>query len=140
MLWRWRNTISRFMAGRNGGDELNRLLLVLYLVVWILTRFWRSGIASFILSGVLLLLFGGILFRTLSRDLPRRQAENARYLRLRWPVRCFLKRQWDRIRDIRRWRYRRCPACRAQLRLPIRRGKRTVTCSRCGNRFSAFFL
>ncbi len=140
MLWRLRNTITQFMMGRYGADKLNNFLIGLYFVLWLVSVFFgrsvMGGVLSLLTTAVVVL----VLFRMLSRNIPRRQAENERFLRWWSGVQPWFRLQRDRLRDIRRWRYRRCPHCRANLRLPIRRGRRTVTCSRCHTPFKAFFL
>ena len=127
------------MAGRYGSDKLNNFLTVLYLVLWVLSLFTR-GIVSGVSYLLTLVLLGLVFFRMLSRNIPRRQAENERFLRWRWRFTQWWGRQTIRVKDIRRYRYRKCPYCGAQLRLPIRRGRRTVTCSRCHSPFNSIFL
>ncbi len=142
MFNRLRNTLIRFMAGRYGTDKFNNFLLVVYLLLWFVGLFFRRGWVDAVLYALSMLVLVYAVFRMLSRNIPQRQAENERFLRL-WNqlnIGKWLKRQWDRLRDIRHWRYRRCPACRAWLRLPLKRGRRTVTCSRCRHQFKAFFL
>ncbi len=139
MFYRLRNTLARFMAGRYGNDQFGTFLFVIYLIIWIVAR-CLSGIPALVLSVVSFVHVVVLLGRMLSRNIPRRQAENAWFLRWWRPCVGFLRRQWDRVRDYRRYRYRRCPGCSAYLRLPILRGRRTVTCSRCHTRFKAFFL
>ena len=121
-------TLARFMYGRYGSDRFNRFLLVLYLIFWVLSVVFRgwTGLIFYALTTVTMV---WTLFRMLSRNIPRRQAENRWYLH-----------QLTRLKDIRRYRYRRCPHCRGMLRLPIKRGRRTVTCHRCRHQFKAFFL
>ena len=128
MFRRFGNTLARFMYGRYGSDRFNRFLLVLYLIFWVLSVVFRgwTGLIFYALTTVTML---WTLFRMLSRNIPRRQAENRWYLH-----------QVTRLKDIRRYRYRRCPHCRGMLRLPIKRGRRTVTCHRCRAQFKAFFL
>ncbi len=133
-------SLARFMQGRYGTDHLNRFLLVLYFVVWGITSFVRDPLAWRILSLISSAVAFWLLYRTLSRNIPRRQAENQRFLRWWSPVGVWFGRQRLRLRDIRRCRYRRCPGCGAQLRLPIKRGRRTVTCYRCRAQFKSFFL
>lgn len=140
MLLRLCERIRHFMAGRYGGDALGRFLLWSYLLVCLVRLPIRQPVVSLALYVLSLLLLLFVFARALSRDIPRRQRENERYLRLAMPVRQWLRRQFDRVRYVRRWRFRRCPYCRADLRLPIRRGRRTVTCFRCRGRFKAFFL
>jgi hypothetical protein len=114
-------SLARFMQGRYGTDHLNRFLLVLYFVVWGITSFVRDPLAWRILSLISSAVAFWLLYRTLSRNIPRRQAENQRFLRWWSPVGVWFGRQRLRLRDIRRCRYRRCPGCGAQLRLPIKR-------------------
>ncbi len=142
MFYRLRNTLTRFMAGRYGGDKLNNFLLVVYLVLWAVGLCFRGGTVDAVLYVLSVAVLLTALFRMLSRNIPRRQAENQRFLRLWYKLNVsgWLRRQRDRIRDVRHWRYRRCPGCNTWLRLPIKRGRRTVTCSRCRTRFKAFFL
>ncbi len=140
MFYRLRVALMRFMAGRYGTDKLNTVLFWSYFVVWGLGLFFRRGPVSLVLSGACTAIAVWLLFRTLSRNIPRRQAENERFIRFWQPIEAWGKRQFVRIKDYRRCRYRVCPYCHAQLRLPIRRGRRTVTCSRCHSQFKAFFL
>ena len=128
MFRRFGNTLARFMYGRYGSDRFNRFLMVLYLIFWVLSVVFRgwTGLIFYALTTVTMV---WTLFRMLSRNISRRQAENRWYLH-----------QLTRLKDIRRYRYRRCPHCRGMLRLPIKRGRRTVTCHRCRHQFKAFFL
>ena len=140
MLQRFRNTVMRFMAGRYGMDGFNRFLMGVYLALWVLSRCFRNWRVELGFSVAATAVLVGLFWRMLSRDIPRRQAENQWFYRWWTPVRGWLRRQFDRLRDIRRCRYRRCPGCRAWLRLPIKRGRRTVTCARCHTTFKTFFL
>lgn len=129
MFQRFRNTVARFMWGRYGTDQLNRFLFVTYFIIWAVSLFFRHLMWGLLFTVVLWGILGYLLFRTFSRNIPARQAENRWYLH-----------QVTRLKDIRRCRYRRCPQCRGMLRLPIKRGRRTVTCNRCRHQFKAFFL
>lgn len=140
MFYRLRNSLMRFMAGRYGTDKLNNVLFWTYMVLWVVQMFVPRGVVGWVLSALGTMIAVVLIWRTLSRNIPRRQAENERFLRLWTPLAAWFRRQGVRLRDIRRWRYRTCPYCSARLRLPIRRGRRTVTCSRCNSQFKAFFL
>ncbi len=140
MFYRLRNSLMRFMAGRYGTDKLNNVLFWSYMVLWVAQVFFRRGIVGWVLSVLGTVLAVALIWRTLSRNIPRRRAENERFIRVWTPIEAWFRRQFTRLRDIRRWRYRTCPCCSARLRLPIRRGRRTVTCSRCNSQFKAFFL
>ena len=125
-----RNAIQRFMYGRYGTDPLNLFLLVLYVLSYFLfavTRFvplyWVSLVLIFI-----------CLFRLLSRNLPRRRAENARFLKLTGPAVRWLRLRRTIHRD-KEHRYFKCPNCGQQLRVPRGKGRITVTCRGCGATF-----
>jgi len=140
MFQRLMNTIARFMQGRYGTDRFNRFLFVLYFMVWLVAGLFRRAAWGWVFTLLLWGILGVLLFRTLSRNIPRRQAEEQWFLKWWLPVRGWLTRQWTRLKDIRRCRYRTCPVCKSHLRLPIKRGRRTVTCSRCRAQFKTFFL
>ena len=73
---RMRNGLIQFMYGRNGMDQLNRALLVVYLVVWILRMLPAASIHGplyrgwDVLEGVLFIL---ILLRMFSKYPNRRR-------------------------------------------------------------------
>ena len=140
MFQRFRNTISQFMWGRYGTDQFNRFLFLLYFVIWGVSLFFRTTLWGWAFTIVLWAVLGFLLFRTLSRNVSARQAENWRFLTIWNTVLRWFRHQGTRLKDIRRYRYRRCPSCKGMLRLPIKRGRRTVTCQRCRHQFKAFFL
>lgn len=139
MFHRLRNTLVRFMAGRYGSDRLNRFLFIVYLVLWALSTCFGRTVLAWPLSVLATVAAVLLLCRALSRNIPARQAENEKFLRWWTPTKQWLRHQWMRLRDVRRCRYRRCPGCGTWLRLPIRRGRRTVTCHRCRAQFRTFF-
>ena len=125
-----RNAIQRFMYGRYGNDSLNLFLIGTYLVLYLL--FILTGFA--LLYWICLVLVTVSLFRILSRNLPRRREENAKFLKAAGPV----IRWWRLRRTIHRdkeHRYFKCPNCGQQLRVPKGKGKITVTCRSCGASF-----
>lgn len=140
MFQRFVNTVRRFMVGRYGTDHLNRFLFAVYFAIWLVSCFFRQAAWGWAFTLVLWAVLAVLLYRTLSRDIPRRRAENDRFLRWCTPTKGWFAQQWARLRDIRRCRYRKCPGCGARLRLPVKRGRRTVTCARCRHQFKTFFL
>ena len=125
-----RNAIQRFMYGRYGSDQLNVFLIVLYLLLYFLSAVTEF----FLLYWLSLLLLCVTLFRILSRNIPARRRENAKFLQAADPVI-----RWFRLRrTIRRdkdHRYFKCPNCGQQLRVPRGKGRITVTCRSCGATF-----
>ena len=114
--------MQRFMAGRYGNDRLNITLLAVGCVLCFVQMFVPSG-AGFvltILSEVLLILS---LFRCFSRNTYKRYNENRKFLLL-----------IDRIKD-RDHRYYACPKCRQTVRVPKGKGKISITCPKCREKF-----
>ena len=125
-----RSWMSRFMAGRYGGDQLNLFLIVLYLVFSVVFLFTR--LLAFELLGTVVLVLS--LYRALSRSLERRRAENARFLQTVRPV----WRRWMGFRaraHDKEHRYFKCPNCGQQMRVPRGKGRITVHCRACGAAF-----
>ena len=77
-----RSWMLRFMAGRYGGDQLNVLLMALYVIFYIVYLFTR--LIAFELLALILIIVS--LYRSLSRNLGRRRAENARFLQIVRPI------------------------------------------------------
>lgn len=132
MFRRFGESFRRFMYGRYGSDELNIALLIgavaVSLVNSILSLVFRYSLTYVrIVSPILYLLMLGLLgwgvFRTLSRNIYARQKEN------RW-----FKQRWQRLRD-RKNRYYRCPKCRQTVRVPKGKGKISIHCPKCGEKF-----
>ncbi len=123
------------MYGRYGQDQLNMFLLAVALVSMLLGTILRGGVGSF-LNGAALALLILSWFRMLSRNLTRRQAENAQYLRRRYQVTGWfrrLKTRWDQRKD---YRFYACPSCHTTLRVPKGRGKIRIVCRKCGTSFT----
>lgn len=125
-----RNFLQKFMSGRYGGDQLNNALMVLWFILWLVSIFtgWP------ILYSIALVLVFVTLFRTMSRKIDRRRAENERFLQLTRPLckKCRTIRSRAKDKD---HRYFRCPKCKQQMRVPKGKGRITVHCRSCGHTF-----
>ena len=129
-----RERIARFMYGRYGQDQLNIFLLIAAVVLMVLGAF--TGKVGSFLNALSLALLVLTWIRMLSKNLPRRRAENARFLDLRYRVTGWfrrLKTRWDQRRD---YRFFSCPACHTTLRVPKGRGKIRIVCRKCGTSFT----
>lgn len=127
----WKQKLQSFLYGRYGMDALYYALFALWAVTQILYTFTGDWV-YFLLSWAFLLYS---CFRVFSRNIPRRRRENEWFLKIWNPVRDFFRLTYHRIRDCRSAVYRRCPACRAVLRLPRKKGVHTTNCPRCAHRF-----
>ena len=136
---RIRSSILRFMYGRNGMDQLNQALLVLYIAVGLL-RLPLSVFRLHLLRSLLGIVYTAalllLIFRFLSKNLPRRQAENQRWITWWWNIR----RSFQGIRNRRAdkaHRYFTCKACKTICRVPRGKGVIIITCPKCGGQIKA---
>ncbi len=129
-----RERLIQFMAGRNGNDALNRFLIGVDLVLLVLSLFVGGRIGTLLYPFFLILLVI-TYFRMFSRNLYKRQAENAKYWQLRNRFLGnfrLLKERWAQRKD---YRFFNCPSCHAVMRVPRGRGKIKIVCRKCGNSF-----
>ena len=130
----FRDRSRRFLQGRSGNDGLNVFLLVVCVLLLVTAMFFR-GTVSYILRGAALLVLILNFLRTFSRNREKRARENAVFTRILSGVRSFFIRQFNRIKYIKTYRYRKCPGCKNHLRLPYKKGTHTVKCPKCGKSF-----
>lgn len=124
---KWKDKLIRFMYGRYGGnDALNKTLLWGYLIILLvgaitnLTVLWYVGMVALVFC----------MYRIFSKNIGKRQAENAAFLKFRGKLKIWFAPITDRKHV-----YRTCPNCGAKLRLPRKKGKHTVGCPKCGTDF-----
>lgn len=111
----------RFMQGRYGTDKLNTAILVSGVICCVLSMLIPAIGALFTLLSYVFM--GWAIFRMLSRNTYKRYQENRKYLR-------FL----ERIKD-REHKYFDCPRCRQPVRVPRGKGKISISCPKCGEKF-----
>lgn len=122
-LRRFEAGLRHFMMGRYGTDKLNMAILTVGVVLTVLVMFISSPLADGLLTLIAYVLMIWAIFRMLSRNTYKRYQENRRYLR-------FL----ERIKD-REHRYYDCPRCRQPVRVPRGKGKISITCPKCKEKF-----
>ncbi len=125
----------KFMAGRNGTDQLCRFLSFASLFFLLLATFAASspfGASALVLAAACLFY---CWFRALSKNTYRRSQENAAYLRLQNRVLGRFRGFFGRMKQRKDYRFYRCPSCKARLRVPKGKGKVSVTCRGCGAKF-----
>ena len=127
--------IQQFMYGRNGFDTYTFFLFIVALAVSTANFFVWDYWASLVLYVVQLLILAYAVFRILSKSVHKRSAENRRFVAIWNAVKNFFILQKNRLRDIKKYRYRKCKYCKATLRLKRRRGKHTVRCPKCHGEF-----
>lgn len=115
--------LRNFMQGRYGSDKLNTALLIVGVVSCVLAMFFGTTVAGLIFTLLSYALMGIVIFRMLSRNTYRRYQENRKYLRF-----------WERLKD-RDHKHFDCPRCRQPVRVPRHKGKISITCPKCKEKF-----
>ncbi len=122
--------LYRFMQGRYGSDQLNRFLMILVILCFVISLF---GIRPFYLLGIGLLVYA--YFRMFSRNIYKRSSENSAYLRYEYKVKrkfAVLKRDMKQRKTHHIYK---CPSCRQKIRIPRGKGKIEIRCPKCGQTF-----
>ena len=115
--------LRSFMAGRYGTDRLNMAILCTGLVASILSMMIPTQPVNLILWALSYVLMILAIWRSLSRNTYKRYQENRKFLQF-----------FDRLKD-RQHRYFDCPKCRQMVRVPRGKGKISITCPRCREKF-----
>ena len=170
---RFMERLARFFAGRYGMDSLYTALTVVSFALMIVNLFIGSTIITILVFALLI----WSMFRSLSRNIPARQRENAVWVKFwkkitfgKGPVRNYTpygnygngydpyggyqssygnaggyqtdysgfgsqsappKKKKVKLKTDKEHCFRICPECRANIRLPKKKGKHTVVCPRC---------
>ena len=135
-LYKVRVFLTRIFRGCYGIDDLYKGGFVVVLILMLLHTITRSKII-YILELVVLIL---IMLRFFSKNHAARIRENEFYLKHTVGIRSWFKYQFKRLRNIRHYRYRKCPHCHQALRLPVKKGKHTVSCPKCHEEFQTTIL
>ena len=117
------SALRTFMAGRYGTDRLNMAILCVGLVACILSMLISVQPFNLIFWALSYGLMIWAIFRSPSRNTYKRYQENRRFLQV-----------YDRMKD-RQHRYLDCPKCRQTVRGPRGKGKVSITCPRCKEKF-----
>ena len=120
---KFKTWLCRFMAGRYGTDKLNNLLLWVAVALTLLSIFLPIGWPNLVSVFLSYALMGVVIFRCLSRNTYQRHKENRRYLNL-----------LERLKD-REHKYFACPKCKQSVRVPKGKGKISITCPKCREKF-----
>lgn len=115
--------LRQFMAGRYGNDKLNMVLLWIGAGACIIAIFVPYAPVYLLLTLISYVMMFWAFFRMLSRNTYKRYQENRKYLML-----------LQRLKD-RDHRYYDCPRCRQPVRVPKGKGKISISCPKCKEKF-----
>lgn len=131
MMDKFKSRLIAFMSGRYGMDRLGTVILWVCIGIAVLNIF----LSSIILYAIQTALVFWELFRFFSRNFTRRSAENAAFMKITDKIAAFFKLRHRMFRERKTHVFRKCPHCKAMIRLPKTKGHHTVRCPRCSDRF-----
>ena len=122
------------MYGRNGMDQLNRALFWGYMgtfLAQVLFSTLRWQVPALLCEILLWPLMFLIFFRMFSKNLPKRRAENQKFVNWWWGVKSRNAGAKARHAD-KDHKYFTCKTCGTICRVPVGKGKIIITCPKCG--------
>ncbi|MBQ4283033.1 MAG: hypothetical protein IJB96_03795 [Lachnospira sp.] len=124
---KFKDRLVKFMYGRYGVDHLSRLIIIIAICLLAVTIFWYNTVVYII--GVILVFY--VYFRTFSKNISKRYAENQAYLKLRYKVIGKFNNWKARCKDAKTHKIYRCPSCSQKIRVPKGKGKISIKCPKC---------
>jgi len=121
------NWLRKFMYGRYGSDPLNIAILAAAIVLTFVT-FPYSGLIS--LACIVI-----AFFRMFSKNIYKRQAENAAFVNFFKKIGRAFKYDKNKAEERKHYNFYKCPNCKQQLRVPKGKGKIMITCPQCKTKF-----
>ena len=128
---RLKERITHWFRRCNGADNLGLAIIIAALIATILGHILQWGLLSLLGMG----LYAWSLFRMLSHNKAKRMAENGRFTAWWLKTKREISQAIVRLKNIRKYKYYKCPNCKARLRMPRGIGEKTVTCSQCRHTF-----
>lgn len=126
-----KNSFMNFMRGRYGVDSFYKFLLWVYVVAVVLNIFVKSVILHLFAVFVFVYMF----FRVFSKNIYKRQAENIKYWNIKEKVRKYFNLQRNKWKFRKTHIYKKCPHCKANIKLPRKKGKGICNCPKCKRDF-----
>ena len=110
--------LQNSLVGRNGPDDLYRLMNIVALIIIMLDLFIRNRTASAILYIVALGLIIASICRVYSKNVSKRRQENYKYVVFKNKIKSKFKLLSDKWKYRKTQIFRSCPNCKLTLRLP----------------------
>lgn len=130
-----RYKLMQFMRGRYGVDGTYYVLLAITCIISFINCFIFYMPVRVTLQTIVYLLIFYTIFRILSKNITARSKENQRVMSVVYKVKNYIQTKRKRRADTTHI-YKKCPSCKAVLRLPRRPGKHTTICPKCNKQFN----
>ena len=121
----------RFMQGRYGADKLGQFLSGVSVALLVISIFDDTRISF--AAALLILIYS--YFRIFSRNIPKRYAENQKYLAATMKLRQSFAKKKSEMQQRRIYHIYKCPGCGQKMRIPKGKGKIDVRCPKCNTIF-----
>ena len=122
------------MEGRYGVDAFAKFTMGFAFVAIILSMFIRNRVgAACDTLGLLAILY--TYYRMLSRDIPKRYAENQKFLQMTSKFRFRFNKEKDLMKQRKTHHIYSCPGCGQKIRIPKGKGKIEIECPKCHTKF-----
>lgn len=122
------------MYGRNGADELSKLLSTVAIIILLVSMLCGSAARSMLfVIAVTTIIYA--YFRIFSKNTAARRVENARYLKQKQRIKSRFDLRSDMWKQRKEYKFFKCPSCGATLRVPKGKGKIRIVCRKCGTAF-----
>lgn len=112
-----------FMRGRNGADELGRVVFYLSLILYVISTI--SRIEFFYTIALVGMIYS--MYRMFSKNLYVRREENRKFV-------TWLESTRIKMEQRKKYKIFKCKGCGRNIRVPRGKGKIEVTCPMCGNK------
>ena len=129
--YQMQRALSQFLYGRNGFDDMARFCNAVAILLLIINMFAQSMVVYL----VWVAFFGYSVFRVYSKNIPKRYAENQKFLKATEVPRKYINLFSLQVRDRKVSRYYICRSCHQQIRVPKGKGRIEIRCPKCGERF-----
>ncbi len=134
----FKNKLVSFMQGRYGADTLYWWSFGAIIVLWVarvvftLFGFYR---VAWIINAVSTVILVIAIFRFMSKNISKRKAENKKFKKITHKIKGKFIIITHGFRDRKTHVFKKCPSCKATIKLPKRPGEHTVKCPKCSKRF-----
>lgn len=130
-VFNMRERLARFMAGRYGMDQLNKVYLGITLVLLVISMF--SHLAFFYMAGIVLLVY--TYYRMFSKNISKMYAQNQKFLNARYRMAVRRDRRIKQREQQKIYHFYHCPSCKQKVRVPRGKGRICITCPKCKTEF-----
>ena len=126
-----REKLQRFMMGRYGVDQLNRVYIGLVFVLLVLSMITRWNILY--LAALALLVYS--YYRMFSKNVSKMYAQNQKFLNIRYKAVAKWNKTKNHMKQRKVYRFYKCPSCKQKVRVPKGKGRICITCPKCRTEF-----